>query len=300
MQPPYNRLTDSIKQTASADLYYKRGVLLLQSNELDLAQSDMQSAWSLKKEEQYGLGVVAVLKKKNIDSALSFNLKAVQQVPGSIGLKISLAKGFQQKQMLNEALSLCNEVIASYPNQLDALQLKAEILTTQKKDTEALATLEKAYSYAPSDAELVHTLAFAYAQAKNAKAVSLCDSLIKVDREEKHAEPYYFKGVYFTNVGNKKEGLKFFDAAIQHDYNFLDAYMEKGNLLYDAKDFTAALKTFQLATTVAPTFAEAYYWLGKTKQALGNVADAKLDYQRAYGLDKTLVEARAADAALTK
>jgi tetratricopeptide (TPR) repeat protein len=286
MEAPYNKLTDSIEQIATAALYYKRGVLLLQNNEIDLAQTDMQQAWKLK--------------KKNIDTALAFVLEAVQQVPESIGLKISLAKGYQQKGMLNEALSLCNEVIAKYPNQLDALQLKAEILMAQKKDTEAIAALETAYSYDPSDAELAHTLAFAYAEAKSAKALTLSDSLIKADREGQHAEPYYFKGVYFTNVGNRKEGLKFFDMAIQHDYNFLDAYMEKGTLLYNSKDYSGALKTFKLATTVAPTFAEAYYWLGKTKQAMGNAAEAKLDYQRAYGLDKTLLEAREADEAIKK
>ncbi len=293
-QPPYDIITDSINQKAGAALYYKRGVLLLQNDQLDLAESDMKQAWNLKKEEEYALGVLAVIRKKNTDTALAFIRKAMQQIPESIGLKLNLAKAYQQKGMPDEAITICNEVISAYPNQLDALQLKAELLTAQKKDTEALATLETAYSYAPFDAELAHTLAFAYAEAKNSKTLYLCDSLINVDREGKHAEPYYFKGVYYTNVGNKKDALKFFDDAIQHDYNFLDAYMDKGTLLYDSKDYKGALKTFELAITVAPTFAEAYYWLGKTKAATGNNAEAKLNYQRAYGLDKTLAEAREA------
>ena len=70
--------------------------------------------------------------------------------------------------------------------------------------------------------------------------------------------------------------------------------MDKGNLLYDAKQYKEALQTFELATTVSPTFAEAYFWLGKTKEAMGDIKEAKLDYQRAYGLDKTLSEAKVA------
>jgi tetratricopeptide (TPR) repeat protein len=82
------------------------------------------------------------------------------------------------------------------------------------------------------------------------------------------------------------------DAAISHDYYFLDAHMEKGQILYNEKRFADALKAFQLANTISPSFAEGFYWLGKTKEAMGNKAEAKLDYQRAHGLDKTLAEAK--------
>ncbi|MFN2439468.1 MAG: tetratricopeptide repeat protein [Chitinophagaceae bacterium] len=82
--------------------------------------------------------------------------------------------------------------------------------------------------------------------------------------------------------------------AIRQDYYFLDAYMEKGQILYNQKNYTEARKTFQLAATVSPTFADAYYWLGKSDEALGDKNEAKLNYQRAYGLDKSLTEAKAA------
>jgi TolA-binding protein len=49
-----------------------------------------------------------------------------------------------------------------------------------------------------------------------------------------------------------------------------------------------------LAAKVSPTYAEAYYWMGKTKEAMGKNTEAKSDYQRAYGLDKTLTEAKQA------
>jgi tetratricopeptide (TPR) repeat protein len=100
--------------------------------------------------------------------------------------------------------------------------------------------------------------------------------------------------LYYVNTGNKTEALKQLNAAIQHDYYFLDAYMEKGQLYYNSQQYNEAIKTFQLATTITPTFADAYYWLGKTKEAMGNKAEAKLDYQRAYGLDKSLLEAKQA------
>ena len=293
--PAYSHLTDSIKQQPeNPELYYKRGALLLQNGETKHAEADLKKAYRLKKDEQYALGVVNVLRQKNVDSAITFIETASRELPQSIALRISHARGYQQKGDLEKSINICEEILAEFPNQLDALLLKAEILLQQKKPSEALSTLETAYTYAPFDAELAHNLAFQYAEAKNEKVVKLCDSLIKADVGEKHADPYYFKGVYYANMGNKKQALQFFDEAIQHDYNFLDAYMDKGNLLYDAKQYKEALQTFELAATVSPTFAEAYYWLGKTKEAMGNKKEAKLDYQRAYGLDKNLADAKAA------
>jgi len=138
----------------------------------------------------------------------------------------------------------------------------------------------------------VHQLAFEYAEAKNPKVLSLADSLIKADVQKRHAEPYYFKGLYHENKGNYTEAVHYFDEAIQHDYNFLDAYLDKGQTYYDQKKYSEALKTFQFTTTVFPSEALPYFWIGKTQQVLGNSNEARLNYQRAYGLDKTLTEAK--------
>ena len=292
---PYTSITDSIQQQPkNAGLYYKRAILLLQNEQFSYAEKDFRKAWSLNPDEQNALGVVNLLRRKNTDSAILFIQEALKKIPESIALKISLARGYQQKGELEKAVSICNSIIEEYPGQLDALQLKAELLQAQNKNEEALKTLENAYAYAPGDAELAHSLAFAYAQTKNIKAIALSDSLIAADTEGKHAEPYYFKGVYYANIGKKTGALVFFNQAIQHDYYFLDAYMEKGNLFFGAKNYEEALETFELAAKVSPTFAEAYFWMGKTKEAMGKTAEAKLDYQRAYGLDKSLKEAKEA------
>ena len=294
-QEPYKKLTDSIEQSPNkADLYYKRGVLLFQNNQLPYAQTDLQKAWTLAPTEEHALSMTTLLAKKHSDSAIHFLQIALQKLPQSVALQVGLARGYQQKGDLQRALTQCNQVLTKHPNSIDALVVKADLLKILNREAEALQTLEQAYRLAPFDAELVHNLAFAYADSKNSKVLALADSLIASDVTGIHAEPYYFKGLYYANNGNKTEALKQLDAAIQHDYYFLDAYMEKGQLYYINKQYAEALKTFQLATTVTPTFADAYYWLGKTKEAMGDKTEAKLDYQRAFGLDKNLTEAKQA------
>jgi tetratricopeptide (TPR) repeat protein len=218
----------------------------------------------------------------------------LKKLPNSIALQIGLARGYQQKEKIDQALAVCDGIIAKFPGQLDALVLKSELLKQQNKTQEAIAVLETAYAYAPDDVELVHTLAFDYADSKNPKALKLADSLIAVDVSKRHAEPLYFKGLYHENKGNYAEAIKFFNEAIGRDYYFIDAYMDKGQCYFEQKKYPDALKTFALATTVSPTYANAYYWLAKTKEAMGDKQEAKLDYQRAYGLDKTMKEAKEA------
>lgn len=299
LQPPYQIITDSLQQSPrNPDLYYRRGVLLFEANENELAKQDIRTAWELQPKEIFALSLAIILQKDAEDSAILFLQSSIQKLPQSIAVKVALAKDYQKKNDTDKAINLCNQIIISNPNQLDALILKADLLQAKHKDAEALQLLERAYRYAPSDLDLVHNLSFAYALAKNSKVLSLSDSLLHKDTSGRHAEPYYFKGLYYENIGSPVTALGFLNEAIHHDYYFLDAYMEKGQILYNQKQFSAALKTFQLAATITPTFADAYYWVGKSLEALHNKADARLNYERAYSLNKNLTEAKEASSKL--
>lgn len=292
-RPPYDRLTDSIKGDAgNAALYFRRGTLLYGNEETGLAEKDLRRAWQLQPKEEYGLRLALLLKQKNADTAITFLEQAVRQLPQSISLQVLLAKGYESKTETEKALAICDGLLRNYPGELDALVLKAELLRQQNKNREALSVLETAYTYAPGDVELVHQLAFTYADMKNPRALSLSDSLIKADVEHRHPEPWYFKGLYYENTGRYEEAIKDFDEAIRRDFNFLDAYLDKGETYYIQAKYAQALSAFRLAATVFPSEAEPYLWLAKTQQAMGNASEARLNYQRAYGLDKTLTEAK--------
>ena len=294
-EAPFKPLTDSLQQLPDdAGLYYRRGSLLYGANQKALAEADLKKAWNLQPTEAHALSVVTVLVDKNPDSALIFINDALKTLPTSVSLQMALARGYQQKGDNNKAIAVCDKILTAYPNSLDALLLKSELLKAEGNNAAALITLETAYSYAPFDAPLAYNLAFEYAEAKIKKALLICDSLIRKDRSEKHAEPYYIKGVYYQNVGNTAQALQLYDQAIQHDYNFLDAYMDKGRILYNQKKYVEALKTFSLPATITPTYADAYFWMGRSQEALNQKAEAKQNYQRAYSLDKTLTEAKAA------
>jgi tetratricopeptide (TPR) repeat protein len=291
-RPPYAALTDSIHHDSkNAQLYYSRGILLNKNNVPTAALADFKKAWELEKREQYAVSVSSLLLSKP-DSAISFIQTALKDFPKSIALQLNLAQAYKNGGKEDDALNVCEQLISQQPNQLDALEMKAEFLKDKNDIEGSIHTLEKAYSIAPLDEQVAFNLAYTYAQTKNPKILVLCDSLIS--RNSKKPEPYYFKGIYFENTGNDAKAINLFDQAITHDYTFLDAYMDKGEIFYNQKKYNEAIKIFNLALHVSTTYADAYYWLGKCQEALGQKEDARLNYQRAYGLDKSFTDAKEA------
>ena len=212
----------------------------------------------------------------------------------SITAEIVKARSFQEKGKFSEALQITDAMIQKYPGQLDALNIKAEILKEQGKTEEALAIIEKAYSMQPKDKETAYNLAYEYADAKNARALSLTDTLIKYDKTETVARAWYIKATYYNNLGKEKEALRYYDSSNRADYNFLDTYLDKGQLQFKQTKYEAALKTFALGQKLGPAEAPFYFWVAKTQEAMGNKEDAKSNYERAYVLDKSMIEAKEA------
>ena len=215
-------------------------------------------------------------------------------MPNSFLLHLTLARSYDGQNQTDEALKICNEILARIPEQVDVLKMKAELLDKKDDRAGAIKILETAYSLTPFDIDLNYALAYKYAENNNAKVIRLCDSLIKKDSLHLHAEPYYYKGIYFSNTGDKAKALSLFDQAIQHDKYYMNAFIEKGRVLYEQKKMADALKVFQLANSLSNTFPDAYYWMGKCQEALGQKGEAKLNYQRAYSLDNTFKEAKEA------
>ena len=218
--------------------------------------------------------------------------RAAEKRMDSVSAQMQAAQAFQEKGDYPHALAIIDPMLQRYPGAIDALTMKAGILKAQNKAPEGLALLEKAHALQPRDKELAYDLVYEYADAKNAATLPLTDTLIKYDKTATVARAWYVKGLYYNNIGNEKEALRYYDSANISDFNFTDAYLDKGQLLFKQKKYEAALKTFALAQKVSPATAEFYFWVGKTQEAMGNKADAKTNYQRAFALDANMKEAK--------
>jgi tetratricopeptide (TPR) repeat protein len=292
-QPGLAALTDSIQiQPGNDMLYFRRAVLLNKNNYPEAALHDFQKAWSIRKEEFYALGIARLWMDKNPDSAVVFILDALRSIPGSILLRLQLARSYDALGKTGEALDACNQVLREDAKQVDVLKFKASLLDKKDSTGAALKTLEEAFTLSPNDAELNYELAERYADNKDPKTLRFCDAMIKKDSLHALPEPYYYKGIYYSNLKNWTEALAAFNMAIEKNYHYMRAYTEKGRVMMEEHKIPEAVKVFQLAITVDPSYPDTYFWMGKCQESLGQKDEAKLNYQRAYSLDKTFTQAR--------
>jgi tetratricopeptide (TPR) repeat protein len=68
--------------------------------------------------------------------------------------------------------------------------------------------------------------------------------------------------------------------------------MEKGYSYFDEKKYKEALTSFTTLSNLNGNYAEAWYWMAKSEEALGQNKEAIDNYMQAYALDNSIVEAR--------
>ncbi len=292
---PYAAISDSISNTPKeSELYFRRAVLLNTNQEIAPAMADFQKAWSLEKNEKYALGIGNIFLISRPDSAAYFAEAALQYLPESLPLKLLKARAFDAAGKKDESLQALDDVLKEYPDQVNAYILKAEILQDINDNQGAVKELEKAYALLPGNRQLAEELAYEYAETKNPRALVLSDSLIKADSLAQHASPLYIRAMYFINTGDAASGLQWLDKTLQRDHRYLNAYIEKGKIFLNRNETEKALSVFKLANTIAPGFADTWYWIARCQEKMGNKEEAKLNYKKAFSLDTSFTEAKEA------
>ena len=217
--------------------------------------------------------------------------KEIGNFPDSAGLRMRLVNTFDSLGLYKEAISETDSLIKRDSLNNGLWFTKAQLQEDKKDTAAAIQSYTRAINIYPSAEAQLH-LANLLAETRNPKALAVCANVHKSGMgRETDADCNFITGVYYARTGNKKLAMEDFDRAINDNYTLMEAYMEKGFIYYDSKDYTNALKVFEKAITVNNTYADAYYWRAKCNEALGNKADAILDYERSLGLDKELKEA---------
>jgi tetratricopeptide (TPR) repeat protein len=214
-------------------------------------------------------------------------------------LKYNLVLTLQEARMYKEAVNVLDSMNITMGDStqmkvyFDYLFKRVELLVLAGDTANAIKTLE--FFVIPGElTEAGLQLANLYAETKNPRTIAICDSMNKNDESKRDPNPDYLKGVYYYNIGDYSKAVELFNSCINKDYTFLDAYMEKGRILYRQSKFKEAMEVYDLAIKVSNSFADAHLWKGKCQEALGQKEEAKISYQRAFAFDKTLIEAKEA------
>jgi len=296
-RPPYAVWTDSIRQfPRQSSYYYERGKLFVRNNDSAHAVRDLEKAFSIAEEPDYAIVLSSFwLDHGQPDSARAVIRPALGRFPYNQLLRGNLFTSFFGEGRYEDAMRVTDSALAYDSASAGNWYNRAMAEDALRDSAGALRSLERAYRLDSVDATLTYELANRYADAGNPAALAICERIIRQQEQtQKKPDPYTIKGIYYANTGKPAEAIACFDQSIAIEYTFLQAYLEKGTLLFKLHKYADALKVFGLSTTVDNTFADGYYWTGRCQQELGQLKDARLNYQRALAFDKRFTEAREA------
>ena len=290
--PPYDALSDSIRQFPDNPRYYlERGLLLSQNNKHEIATPDYKKAWDLSSDEGVALEYASNLLLLNrTNEALLFLNDCRKKFPGNIEFGRRISELYAQTGRRKEALAEYDKMIEQ-----DSLNFMAwyerGLLQVRLRDTSAaVQSLQRSYAIQPINYTGL-ALANIYSNQKDPRVIIICDDILKRDSAGLMVDPLLLKGIYYSDIKQYNNALALFEECIKRDWKFIEAYIEKGIVLFDQKKYTNALEVFKLGTTVSNTNADTYYWLGRCYEELKDKEQAKENYGRALSLDRDLVEA---------
>lgn len=291
--PPYASLTDSIERFPDdVQLRLRRGTLLAQRNLHELATDDFKRSWELTSDEYIGLEYASnLLLTGKEDKALRFLEEGIRQFPDNPEYKRRLAEVHAQTGDTRKAIMIYDSLLSEDQQNFEAWYDKG-MLQAQTGDTlGAIESLERSYSLMPLNHSGL-SLAQILISQKDPRALEICNSILAKDSAVQQIDALYLKGVYYSETGQQSKALEQFDLVIQRDWKMTDAYLEKGIIYLEQKKFSLALETFNMATTVSNTNADAWFWVGRTYEAMGNKQQAIVNYQRALSLEPEFSEAQ--------
>jgi len=294
-KPPFAGVTDSIRDLPKdATLYLRRAELLSRTDNYELASLDYKKSWELNPSEQSGQGWIAclsVLGKR--DEKIKILQECILKFPASRDFPRMLGETLAEGRKTSEALTLYNDLLQKDSLDFETWYEKGLLLEQLKDTAQAVQALRNAVALQPVNTYALE-LAHLYAESQNPLALKLCDDIIANDFQKVLPDPFFIKGIYYSNIKKFDAAVIQFDSCIKRDWKFTDAYVEKGIAFFKQKNYDEALNTFRLGATVSNTDPDAYYWIGRCYEAIKKKDDAILNYERAVALDKNFSEAREA------
>ncbi|MBW0177951.1 tetratricopeptide repeat protein [Sediminibacterium sp.] len=235
-----------------------------------------------------------VQKEVEIPAEAEALYKAVNQHPDSISPRVQLVNALDSAGALSFALAQMDSLIKRDSANFGIWFHKAQLSEKAMDTAMALQSYQMAVRIYPSPDALL-SMANLLAEKKNRQAIAICDEVesLRLGREYL-AHASFIKGVYFARTGDLVKAMASFDRCIGNDYQYMEAYMEKGFLLYDTKQTDKAISIFEKALEIRPTYADASYWLAKCFETKGEKDKAILQYQKALVLDPGIKEANEA------
>lgn len=232
--------------------------------------------------------------KKEIvySDALKERLELLKLHPDSSGLRLKIAMGLDSANDFPHALAQMDSLIKSDSANYGFIFTKGQIYQDAGDTAHAIQSYEKAMRVYPAPEGLL-ALANLYAEKKDPRALQLASQVRALHLgNQDNANCDFIIGVYYARIKDVPNALKFLNQSLGEDYQNMPVHIEKGLVYFDQKNYRQALETFRFASTVNHLYPDAYYYMGRSYEMMGQKDSAAMRFKQALNLDKSFIEAQ--------
>lgn len=229
---------------------------------------------------------------KSNDEYLQSFAQTLKTFPDSNALRFQYAFALDSLDKPAEGLQQMNILTTKDSGNYGFWFAKGNIAEDAKDTMLAIQSYSTAaHIYESPDALLA--LANLYAETKNNRAITLCSRVKELGLgRDADANCAFIIGVYYARIHDATNAIKYFDECIAYSYTYMEAYIEKGLVYFDAKQYDKALAVFQMASTVNNLYADAYYYQARCYEMMNKKDSAAMFFKQSLQIDPTMDEAR--------
>jgi tetratricopeptide (TPR) repeat protein len=241
----------AVIQPAKADNFYLQGISKTQQGDLLGAVSDYDQALRLNPDytdAYYNRGLVRY-KSGNLQGAVSDFNQAIR-------LNSKFEDAFYNRGLARHELGDTQGAISDY---------------------------DQAIKRSKKDAAAFYNRGLVRYQAGDPKGAVL-DFGQAISLNPDFSQAYYNRGVISHDFGNPQGAISDFTQAIRLNPNDPDGYYNRGAVRHETKDYSGAIADYSQAIYLNPNYARAYLNRGVAHSYRGEIAEAKIDFQKSAEL----------------
>ena len=271
-----------------ASLYYKRAKLFEQKKDLQQAYTDITKAVNLDSGKFEYFMYLADISFKGLQIQKSIDAfgKAISIEPRNKDAHLKLSELYLYLKAYPQSISESNEALKIDKNSAKAYFIKGFAFKETGDTMKALSSFQTSVEIEPDYYDSYIQLGNIQAARKNSIAIQYYNNALRI--QSSNTEAYYNRGLLYQNMGNLSKAIEDYKALLTIDPHYPEAHYNLGyiDLVYK-KDYKSAINHFTDAIRYNDQYAEAYYNRGLAFEFSGNKQAAVKDYNEAIKIIPT-------------
>lgn len=280
-------LDAKIKQhPKDAELYYERGKILIELQQITDAITDFKKAIELDDDEvnyYVALGDAYLRNGKSEDSYKALN-KALELDPDHIEANSKMGELLFYSNDLDRAMETLNHLTSIDPNNKTAYMLKGFMYKQQGDTANAVHYFRRVIDLYPDFEPAYEELGVLYAQHHNMLGVEYLKTAIQL--EPNNINAIYALAMLYQDTENPEQAIELYTRILEIDPQNKFAWHNRGYIemiLY--QDYDNAIEFFTKAIDADNQYVEAHYNRGVAYELKGDRNNAAICYRTALQID---------------